>query len=233
MEERVLLVTGARKGIGRHLSEHFAARGWRVIGCSREPAKGELPNYRHACVDIEVEAAVVRMFADIRRTEGRIDAVINSAGIAAMNHALLTPASTVRKILDCNVVGTFTVAREAAKLMAKAQKGRIVNLSTVAVPLDLEGEAAYAASKAAVESLTRTMAREFAPLGITVNAVGPTPVQTDLLRGVPQDKLEQLIQRQPIKRMGTMRDVVNVVSFFLDPASDFITGQTIYLGGVS
>lgn len=233
MDDRVLLITGARKGIGRHLAEHYTQAGWRVVGCSREPAP-ELPGrYRHTCVDVEDEPAVIRMLGEIRATEGRLDAVINCAGIAAMNHALLTPASTVRRILGCNVVGTFTVAREAAKLMSRARTGRIVNLSTVAVPLDLEGEAAYAASKAAVESLTRTMAREFAPLGITVNALGPTPIKTDLIRGVPADKLDQLVQRQPLKRLGTMRDVVNVVAFFLSPESDFITGQTVYLGGVA
>lgn len=233
MEERVLLVTGSRKGIGRHLSEYYAKAGWRVIGCSREPAQDNLINYRHVCLDVEDEAAVVRMMSDIRVREGRLDAVVNSAGVSAMNHALLTPASTVRRILGCNVVGTFNVAREAAKLMSRARSGRIINLSTVAVPLDLEGEAAYAASKAAVESLTRTMAREFASLGITVNALGPTPIQTDLIRGVPQDKLAALVRRQPIARMGSMRDVVNVVAFFLNPDSDFITGQTVYLGGVS
>jgi 3-oxoacyl-[acyl-carrier protein] reductase len=232
-DDRVLLVTGARKGIGRHLAEHYSAAGWRVVGVSREEAAPLPARYRHVCADVEDEPAIIRLMAGVRATEGRLDAVVNCAGVAAMNHALLTPASTVRRILGTNVVGTFTVAREAAKLMSRARTGRIVNLSTVAVPLDLEGEAAYAASKAAVESLTRTMAREFAPLGITVNALGPTPIKTDLIRGVPAEALERLISRQPLKRLGTMADVVNVVEFFLRPESAFITGQTLYLGGVA
>ena len=98
--------------------------------------------------------------------------------------------------------------------------------------LRLEGEAIYTASKAAVESLTATLARELAPFGITVNAVGPTPIETDLTRNVPREKLEAIVARQAIQRFGEPRDVLHVVDFFLDPASDFVTGQVLYLGGV-
>jgi 3-oxoacyl-[acyl-carrier protein] reductase len=123
--------------------------------------------------------------------------------------------------------------REAAKVMMKARYGRIVNFATVATPLDLEGESAYAASKAAVESLTRVAARELAPFNVTVNAVGPTPVMTDLIRAVPQAKMDALIGRQAIHRLGEPRDIANVVDFFVSRESDFVTGQTVYLGGVS
>jgi 3-oxoacyl-[acyl-carrier protein] reductase len=110
--------------------------------------------------------------------------------------------------------------------------GRIVNFVTVAVPLKLEGEAIYAASKAAVISLTQVLARELADLGITVNAIGPTPIKTDLVRGVSPDKLNALVDRQAIKRYGEPRDVINVIDFFMQPASDFVTGQVVFLGGV-
>jgi 3-oxoacyl-[acyl-carrier protein] reductase len=123
--------------------------------------------------------------------------------------------------------------REVAKLMSAARYGRIVNFATVATPLNLEGEAGYAASKAAVESLTRIAARELAAFNITVNAVGPTPVLTDLIKGVPKQKMDSLIARQAIPRIGEPRDVANVIDFLISQDSDFVTGQTIYLGGIS
>jgi 3-oxoacyl-[acyl-carrier protein] reductase len=116
--------------------------------------------------------------------------------------------------------------------MSAARYGRIVNFATVATPLDLEGEAGYAASKAAVESLTRIAARELAPFNITVNAIGPGPVMTDLMNGVPKRKVDALLGRQAIHRLGEQRDIANVIDFLVSRASDFVTGQTIYLGGV-
>ena len=231
-ENNVVLVSGTSKGIGRVLVEHYAGEGCQVLGCSRSRFEGELANYRHYELDVADESAVKEMFAQIRKNEKRLDVLINNAGIAFMNHSLLTPMATVNKIIQTNFIGTFLLCREAARLMQAHRYGRIVNFATVAVPLKLEGEAVYAASKAAVISLTQILAREFAEFGITVNAVGPTPIKTDLLRGVPPEKLEVLISRQAIKRYGETRDVIQVIDFFINPASDFITGQVIFLGGV-
>ena len=158
--------------------------------------------------------------------------MINNAGIASMNHSLLTPLSTVHKVLDTNVVGTFLFCREAAKVMKNSSYGRIVNLTTVAVPLKLAGEAIYVASKAAVLSLTQVLARELAEFGITVNAVGPVPVETDLIRSVPKAQIERLLSQQAIPRLGTFTDISNVIDFYLKEESSFITGQNLCLGGV-
>lgn len=229
----VTLITGARKGIGRFLAEHYVKQGHRVIGCSRKKAELTATGYTHHCVDVTDEAAATQLFASIAREFGRLDHLINNAGIASMNHAVLTPMKTVRDVLDTNVAGTFLFAREAARLMQKRKFGRIVNFTSVAAPLALEGEAIYAASKAAVGSLTQILARELAPMGITVNAIGPTPIETDLVRNVPQDKMDVLLKRQALPRMGTLGDVANVVDFFLRRESDFVTGQVLYLGGVA
>ena len=107
------------------------------------------------------------------------------------------------------------------------------NFITAATPLKLEGEAIYASSKAAVKSLTEIMARELAEFGITVNAIGPTPIETDLIRSIPKDKMDRLISRQAIQRMGMCKDVANVIDFYLKKESNFVTGQSIYLGGVA
>jgi 3-oxoacyl-[acyl-carrier protein] reductase len=228
----VTFITGTRKGLGRSLVEHYLRLGHAVAGCSRESIDWQLDGYVHYVADVADEQAIRAAFADVWRRYGRLDHLINNAGIAAMNHSLLTPLSTLNRILRTNVTGTFLVTREAAKLMKSAKYGRIVNLTSVVVPLKLEGESAYAATKAAVNSLTEVLAREFATFGITVNAVGPTPVDTDLIRGIPKAKLERLLARQAIPRMGTPEDVANVIDFFVRRESGFITGQTIYLGGV-
>ena len=227
-----ILITGTRKGIGKFLAERYLAAGARVAGCSRGESAIEHPCYRHYRLDVADERAVARMVREVARDVG-LDVLINNAGLAAMNHLLLSSGATGREIFDCNFFGTFFFLREAAKVMQRGKRGRIVNFTTVAVPLDLDGEALYASSKAAVETLTRISARELADFGITVNAIGPTPVKTDLIRQVPPDKIERLLARQAIRRFGEMEDVGNVVDFFIDEKSAFITGQILYLGGIN
>jgi 3-oxoacyl-[acyl-carrier protein] reductase len=230
-DREVVLVTGARKGIGRMLVGHFLARGALVEGCSREPSSLEAPGYTHHQADVADETAVKAAMSSIQRRHGRLDVVVNNAGIASMNHAILTPTSMVERIMRTNFTGTFLVSREAAKLMMRRKYGRIVNLSTIAVPMRLAGEAAYAASKAAVETLTRVLAHELGDLGITCNAIGPTPIETDLIRGVPRKKIDEIVAALAVKRLGRFEDVANVVDFFVRPESGYVTGQVVYLGG--
>ncbi len=230
---KIALITGTRKGIGRALAEHLLKQGWIVAGCSRRDTDIDSANYHHFRVGITDEDAVIKMVRSIKRTLGSIDALINNAGIASMNHLLLTPGSTCRSVFETNVLGSFICMRECAKQMSRNKRGRIINFSSVATPLNLEGEAIYAASKAAIESLTRTSAKELGPYGITVNAIGPTPIDTDLIRMVPKEAIDALIARQGIQRLGTVDDIINCVDFFLREESAFISGQTIYFGGVS
>jgi 3-oxoacyl-[acyl-carrier protein] reductase len=232
MSKPITLITGTRKGIGKFLAEHYVKQGHQVIGCSRSSTDWQLENYDHFELDVADENAVKQLFTKVRKKYGRLDNLINNAGIASMNHSMLTPLSTVNNIFNTNVIGTFLFCREAGKLMTKRSYGRIINFTTVATPLKLEGEAIYAASKAAIGSLTEVLAREFADYGITVNAIGPTPIETDLIKSVPKDKMDRLIARQAITRFGKFEDVSNVIDFYIRKESDFITGQNLYLGGV-
>lgn len=229
----VMLITGTRKGIGRYLAEYYVNQGYTVIGCSRQEIDYQASNYHHFCLDISDEQKIKKMFSQIKKIYGGLNYLVNNAGIASMNHCLLTSIDTVKNVLSTNFIGSFLLSREAAKLMQKNNSGRIINFATVASPLKLEGEAIYAASKSAIISLTQIMARELGHYNITVNAIGPTPIKTDLINSVPADKIQEMIERQAIHRFGEFQDVANVIDFFIQPKSNFITGQTIFLGGIS
>ncbi|HEX2874829.1 MAG TPA: SDR family oxidoreductase [Polyangiaceae bacterium] len=231
-DKPVMLVTGSRKGIGRYLAEHYLKKGYLVEGCSR----GELDlgeGYRHHQLDVADEKAVRAMVADITKRHGRIDAVLNNAAIASMNHVLLTPAKTANRMLEVNVTGTMLVCRDVAKVMMRRRFGRIVNFTTIVAPIALSGEAIYAASKSAVVTFTRILAFELGQWGITCNSFGATPIMTDMIKGVPQDKIDAVVNNLAVKRLGSHEDCANVCDFFVSPASDNVTGQVIYLGGIS
>jgi len=203
-----------------------------VVGCSRGGASINHDRYYHYTADVANEKDVVGMVRSVRKEIGPIDVLLNNAGIASMNHTLTTPYKSVADVFSTNFFGTFLCTREVSKVMMKRKSGRIVNYTTVAAPLNLEGEAIYVASKAAVEAYTKVAAKELASFGIRINAIGPTPIATDLIRNIPTEKLDSLLEKQAIHRLGNVDDVTNAVDFLIDPKSEFITGQILYLGGV-
>jgi 3-oxoacyl-[acyl-carrier protein] reductase len=228
-----MLITGARKGIGRYLAETYAARGYLVEGCSRGEAGFEAKNYAHTSVDVSDEKQVKAWITAVSRKHGRIDVVLNNAAIASMNHVLLTPAASANRMFEVNVTGTMLVCRDAAKVMMRHRYGRIVNFTTIVAPIALAGEAIYAASKSAVVTFTRILAFELGQWGITCNSFGATPIMTDMIKGVPKEKIDAVVSGLAVKRLGTNEDCINVCDFFISPASDNITGQVVYLGGIT
>jgi 3-oxoacyl-[acyl-carrier protein] reductase len=203
-----------------------------VIGCSRKDSSIRQNNYIHYNVDVSDEIGVVNMIKDVVKRFKRVDILINNAGIAAMNHIMLTPMDAATDIIKTNLLGTFIFIREVSKVMARQKWGRIVTISTIAVPLSLEGESIYVAPKAAVENITKIASRELAPLNITVNTIGIAPLMTDLIKTVPKEKIDQIISMMGIKRLAKYSDVSNVIDFYMKDESDYISGQNIYLGGI-
>lgn len=228
----VLLVTGASRGIGRHLVEHYVQAGYEVVGCSRSPVDDELLHYTHVVADVSVEDDVTSLFREIRSRHGRLDAVVNNAGEnVTLSLTLMTPASAAARTVSSNLLGTFLVSREAAKLMMRRRTGRIVNLGSMAAKHEVAGEAMYSASKAAVNTFTRVLAKEVYGYGITCNVVAPSAVATGMTAAIDPEALSAVLARNAIPEQGTMGDVTNVIDWLLRPESQAVTGQVIYLGG--
>jgi 3-oxoacyl-[acyl-carrier protein] reductase len=231
--DEVLLITGTSRGLGLGLAEHFVRQGLRVIGCSRSaPARAVegLVDYR---VDVTNDRQVRSMMSTIRRTYGRIDVLLNSAGMYAAQYLAVTTAEKAHAVFGTNVMGTFLCSREAVKIMKTNHYGRIVNVSTIAVPLASPGTAIYGASKAAVEQLGRVLAREAAPDGITVNTLGLSIVEGEGMgANIAGQATAEALRGTILGVRLTMNDVIHAISFLASPESGALTGQTIYLGGI-
>ena len=228
MSSDTVVVTGASRGLGAHCAQRLHEAGYKVIGLARKPAKGS--PFEMRAVDVADAASVKAAMGDLKR-DASVYALVNAAGIASMNLVITTPPETVRRIIETNLIGTIYCCQAIAPAMIKRGGGRIINFSTLGVPLAIKGEAVYIASKAGVEGFSRVFAREMAPHGVTVNTIAPGPIDTGLLEKVPRDKIEDVVARQLITRQGEPEDVWNIVSLLLSPQSSMITGQTINVGG--
>ncbi len=225
----VVVVTGASRGLGRFCAERLSEAGYRVVGLGRTVIKDSPFEMRAA--DVSDPDSIAEAMKDLRRNPN-VYALINAAGIASMNLVVTTPSETVRRIIETNLLGTIFCCQQLAPALIKRGCGRIINFSTLGVPLAIKGEAIYIASKAGVEGFTRVFARELAPHGITVNAVAPGPIDTALIAKVPKDKVDAVIKQQIIQRQGTPQDVWNIVSMLLSPESAMVSGQTLHVGGI-
>lgn len=222
------LITGSSRGLGRALAERLLAEGWIVHGFARGAQALVHANFHAHVVDVADEAAVRAAVASIAAA-GRIDLLVNNAGAASMNALLLTPGEIAERLMRVNYLGAFHCLQAVGKVMVRQRSGRIVNVTTVAVPLALEGEAAYVASKAAVDSLTLVAAKELAPSGVIVSAVGFGPIDTDLTRAVPRDRLAALNARLGLSASPTP---AAAAGFLLQHVRSAEPGRIAYLGDV-
>ena len=232
--DKIVLVTGARRGVGRLIADHFLREGAQVIGFSRHD-DDQVPRagYVALAVDVGDPDSVARGFEQVRKRFGHVDIAINNAAVLTSQYSMIMPAGAVRSMLDTNILGTFLVSREAAKLMRKNKWGRIINIGSMAASLEPIGDSVYAASKAAISTLANVMAKEFATLNITCNTLGITGIATDMLSQLPKDKIDGVIAGLTLPRYAKADDIFNVIDFFASERSAYITAQTVFLGGVN
>lgn len=231
---RRVVITGASGGIGRHLAVRAMENGYSVVGIARRLPETD-PGFPFIQADVGDADAVAAAFRQLRGES--LWALVNAAGIASMNLLLTTPPTSMARIVGTNLLGTMYCCAEAARLLirktgGKGPGGRIINFSSIASPLALMGESVYAASKAGVETFGRTLARELAQFGITVNTVAPGPIDTAIVRGIPPETIDALVRRQIVRRMASPEDVWNVAEFLLGDSSAMISGDVLHVGGV-
>ncbi|MDH6255414.1 SDR family oxidoreductase [Aurantimicrobium minutum] len=225
----MIIVTGASRGLGLEISNRLTQNGIEVLGISRNPINS---NFLMKQIDVTSHTELRKLAAELRAQDIKVTALINAAGIASMNLALMTTPEKVSQVIQTNLQGTIYSCQTIAPLLIRSGGGSIINFSTIAVNLGLQGEAVYAASKAGVEAFSRVFARELSSHNVKVNCIAPGPIDTSLLSGVSSSQIGRIIERQIIQKKFEPKDIADLVELLLDPKANSITGQLINVGGV-
>ena len=225
----MIIVTGASRGIGLAISNRLFESGEEVLGISRNVASTK---FNIKSLDVTDFKSIKNLSDEIRLSDKRVTAVINAAGVASMNLALMANPLTSANLVNVNFLGTVYSCQAFTPLLVRNGGGSVINFSTIATALHLEGESIYAATKAAVENYSKTFAKEISKFNVRVNCIAPGPIQTDLLRGVTEDQINKIVRSQIITNKFEKDDVVDLVDLLLDPKAKSLTGQVLHVGGV-
>jgi 3-oxoacyl-[acyl-carrier protein] reductase len=237
---QVALVTGASRGIGRAIATRLAACGATVVGVARslQALEGTLTAIREGGGSAEGFAASVAVAADIERVVSEIEAkfgaihvLVNNAGITRDGLMLRMEESAWDEVIDTNLKGTFLFTKAVGAVMMRGRYGRIVNISSVSGLMGNPGQANYSASKAGVIGFSKTVARELASRGITVNVVAPGFITTDMTSVLPEKIKAEVKERIPVRRLGAAEDIADLVCYLAGPAAGYVTGQVIAVDG--
>ncbi len=228
---KVALVTGGTRGIGAACASSLQESGNTVVVCSRTKPD-ELPDGQHwVFLDINDAESVDAAFTEIEAEVGSVQILVANAGITNDKLILRMSEEDFASVVDTNLTGAFRVAKRAIKPMMKARWGRIVFMSSVVGSVGQAGQANYAASKAGLGGLCRSMAREFGTRSITVNAVAPGPIETDMLAALSEDQVAAMVDSVPVGRPGTPREVAAAVTFLTSEDAGYVTGITLPVDG--
>ncbi len=240
VKDRVALVTGASRGIGRSISLALAAQGAKIVAVDLDQAAtdafvAELKAAGTEAIGVQgnvtVAEDVERMMTTAKETFGSLDILVNNAGITKDALLLRMKDEDWDAVLSVNLKGAFLCTRAAAKIMTKQRSGRIINIASVVGQMGNIGQANYCASKAGLMALTRSNARELAKRNVTVNAVAPGFIATDMTDALPEQKRQELAAQIPLERLGSADDIANAVLFLAADASGYITGQVLGVNG--
>jgi len=236
MEEKRILITGASRGLGFEMALRLSELGYRVIGTATSE-KGvakiadSLPSSIALQMKIDEDESVASAYSQIQESGELPCILINNAGITADNLIMRMSQEEWSSVVNTNVNGLYRVTKPLVRGMMKARWGRVVNISSVVARMGSPGQANYVASKAAIEGFTRSLALELASRNITVNAIAPGFIETDMTSELTQDQSQAILDRVPLGRMGKPEEVSAAVEFLISDAAAYITGQTLQVNG--
>ena len=225
----MIIVSGASRGLGKAITERLIEKGEKVVGLARSVSGLSIEAIE---CDVCNYASVKNASRKVKQLKKPVKAFINAAGVASMNMAVTTDESTVQKLIQTNLVGTIYCCQLFAPIMLRQKHGSFINFSTIAVALALKGESVYAASKAGVESFSRTFAREMADFNVRVNCIAPGPIKTDLLKGITDTQIKKITSQQVIPKQFQKSDVCDLVELLIDERASSLSGQVLNIGGV-
>lgn len=235
--DKVVLVTGASRGIGRAIAETFAARGAKVVGTATSESGAEVISAylgEQGCgmaLNVTSQESIEAVFAAIKARFGDIDILINNAGITRDNLLMRMKDDEWNEIIDTNLTSLYRLSKPVLRAMMKKRNGRIISIGSVVGTMGNAGQVNYAAAKAGLVGFTKSLAREVASRGITVNAVAPGFIETDMTKALNEEQRAGIMSQVPAARLGDPKEIAAAVVFLASDDAAYITGETLHVNG--